>query len=284
VLKLVRLAKLASDEQHAPAGRRRGARVPPGEDPAAMLAPAKVDPDTAPLHLLTADVASRLAVEGATVVELGCGQARALELLARCRPDLRAVGIDVAARGLVAARARIADAGLADRVDLRASDPLDPDLPAGRVDVVVCALALHALPDRAAVRRVLGHVQRLRAQHGSAVWLLDLVRLRRPETIAGVADLDLALPADRRAAALAHEAAAWTPEEVDELLPPRLAKDLTRCTERSVGYLQARWAPRADGADPGHAEHWSGVRVGRRAAVATARLREGLPGLPTGAG
>lgn len=64
---------------------------------------------------------------GASLCEIGCGTARNLIQLARRRPDLRLHGLDASAAMLTTARAKLARAGLAERVALRQglADELD---------------------------------------------------------------------------------------------------------------------------------------------------------------
>jgi 2-polyprenyl-3-methyl-5-hydroxy-6-metoxy-1,4-benzoquinol methylase len=60
--------------------------------------------------------------EGATVCDVGCGRGRALGKLAAAFPRSRFVGYDVYEPAIQAARARVQDAGVADRVRLEVRD------------------------------------------------------------------------------------------------------------------------------------------------------------------
>lgn len=59
---------------------------------------------------------------GATVLEVGCGTGRNLIRAARAWPEARFYGLDISAAMLVTARAKVAAAGLADRIVLAQAD------------------------------------------------------------------------------------------------------------------------------------------------------------------
>jgi S-adenosylmethionine-diacylgycerolhomoserine-N-methlytransferase len=68
------------------------------------------------------------APDGATVVEVGCGTARNLIQAARAYPRAKFYGFDISAVMLETAQARIASAGLADRIKITQSDATNFDL------------------------------------------------------------------------------------------------------------------------------------------------------------
>jgi S-adenosylmethionine-diacylgycerolhomoserine-N-methlytransferase len=67
---------------------------------------------------------------GSTVLELGCGTGRNLILAARRYPHARFVGLDISYAMLETARASIARAGLAERIQVHQADATAFDLPA----------------------------------------------------------------------------------------------------------------------------------------------------------
>lgn len=276
---LVKLARVASLEQGAAPGRERGPEVADGQDAAVVLAPNRVDPAQAPLHLFAADMVSRLAVEGGTVLDVGCANGAMAMVLARSRPDLRVVGADSGRRGVLAGRELVQAAGLGEQVELRADDVTDLAAPPKQIDVICCSMVLHD-HDGEAARRCLTGLAALRKRHGCAVWVMDLARLRRPESMEAILDVELDVPASRRAAALAREDAAWTFDELRIMLGTSGLRDLQGATERAVGFLQAWWAPRRDDVVVDHGPLWHNQRVKRRAAMAAARMRAAIPDLP----
>lgn len=90
------------------------------------------------------------------VLDLGCARGTWLERAVRDRPELRAVGVDLDADLIAAARDDLAAAGLGAQIDLRAGDANAFDDPQP-FDVVLCVGATHAfgglLPTLEATRR-----------------------------------------------------------------------------------------------------------------------------------
>lgn len=66
--------------------------------------------------------------DGGTVVEIGCGTARNLIQAARTYPNARLFGFDISNAMLATARAKIAAAGLTDRISVAQGDATDFDL------------------------------------------------------------------------------------------------------------------------------------------------------------
>ncbi len=64
---------------------------------------------------------------GGTVLEIGCGTARNLIAAARRWPDARLHGLDISEAMLATARAKVAAAGLSDRITLARGDAADFD-------------------------------------------------------------------------------------------------------------------------------------------------------------
>ncbi len=64
---------------------------------------------------------------GGTVLEVGCGTGRNLIAVARRYPTARLFGFDISDAMLTTARAKVAAAGLADRIALRRADATDFD-------------------------------------------------------------------------------------------------------------------------------------------------------------
>lgn len=78
-------------------------------------------------------------------MDLGCGTGVVSEALAR--RGFRVIGIDHSPEMLRLAEAKLAKAGLADRVELRDEDLRRPAIEAGLADVVTCQGVLHHLDD-----------------------------------------------------------------------------------------------------------------------------------------
>ena len=118
----------------------------------------------------------------------------------------------------------------------------------GTPDLVRCTWCFTSFPDRETVVAALRQIATIREQHGSALWIYDMARLRRAETMPALFDL-LNPDADPRLRVdgLASEAAAWTVEELTESLAEAPLTGLTWCRDRLLGLHHAWWAPGREG-------------------------------------
>ena len=89
---------------------------------------------------LAADVAGT-APQGGTVLDIGTGPAVLLIELARRRPDLRVIGVDLSADMVSAAARNLAEFG--DRASAKVGDVTDLPLEDESVDLIVSSLSLH---------------------------------------------------------------------------------------------------------------------------------------------
>jgi SAM-dependent methyltransferase len=89
---------------------------------------------------------------GGRVVDVHCGGGRWLVAMARRFPGLELVGIEFEADSVSRARVAIADAGLADRIEIRHGKAKDPGH-AGEYDLAYFQYALHQLEDAPGVLR-----------------------------------------------------------------------------------------------------------------------------------
>lgn len=100
---------------------------------------------------------ARLAVpQGGTVLEVGCGTGRNLIAVAKRYPTAKLYGFDISEEMLTTARAKVAAAGLSDRITLKQADATDfnPLVLFGleRLDRVFFSYTLSMIPDwRAAI-------------------------------------------------------------------------------------------------------------------------------------
>ncbi|MBM2811440.1 MAG: chaM [Chloroflexi bacterium] len=93
------------------------------------------------------------AVPSGHVLDAGCGAGTLTGILAR--DGYQVTAIDGSHEFVAHVRARMAAAGLADRVEVRQSDLQHPDLPDARFDGAVCGEVLEHLPDDAAAVRAI---------------------------------------------------------------------------------------------------------------------------------
>lgn len=140
-----------------------------------------------PLYHFNALAVSRLVGRGGTVIDLGSGSGQYLAHLARCRPDINIVGIELAESMVTRGKRSLEKLGLSERVKLEVGDMTNvADMlvmkQIGRVDAVSCIFSLHHLPAIENVRECLQQIRYLRQRYGSAIWMFDHVRPRHPRT------------------------------------------------------------------------------------------------------
>lgn len=79
----------------------------------------------------------------ARVLALGCGMAFTEEYLLRQNYAQHIIAYEMSETAVARARARLAEAGLADRIEMRAADVLADDPPSGAFDMVFVQAAIH---------------------------------------------------------------------------------------------------------------------------------------------
>ncbi|MCB9433235.1 MAG: methyltransferase domain-containing protein [Ardenticatenaceae bacterium] len=89
-----------------------------------------------------------ISLAGKTVLDIGCGSGGITLSLARDYGAGRVIGIDVEEPVCATARQRVADAGLADRVEIRQVAPGSIPLPDGLLDIVFSKDSIVHIPDK----------------------------------------------------------------------------------------------------------------------------------------
>ena len=79
-----------------------------------------------------------------SVLEIGCGTGRNLELMAAAHPALRLIGVDISEEMLKSARAGVARAGIDERVTLRHGDATTLE---GKAPRILMSYSLSMVPD-----------------------------------------------------------------------------------------------------------------------------------------
>jgi hypothetical protein len=147
-------------------------------------------------------------------------------------------------------------------------------------DGTSCVWTLHQLPDFEVLRAALRQIAALRDRTGAAVWLFDFARLQGPGTLDSMmAVADPALPPVLRHDGLASEAAAFTHDELTAELRAAGLGELRSGHARPIPWLQAFWAPRADGR-PGGGPRFRPDRLPASARGDSALLRAGFTAKP----
>lgn len=115
------------------------------------------------------DVAERLRADPpARVADIGCGCAWSSIGMARAFPKIRVDGFDLDAASIQDGKKNVAEAGVADRVDLEVRDCGDPEL-AGAYDLAVAIECIHDMADPVATLRSMRRMVR----PGGAVLVAD---------------------------------------------------------------------------------------------------------------
>jgi SAM-dependent methyltransferase len=106
--------------------------------------------------------------DAALVLDLGCGPGVSSLLLARVRPDLRVLGLDLAPRMLTLARRHLSRARLRGRVALLRASAIHIPLTGESVDAVVGHSFLYLVPER---RQVLSETLRVLRPGGCVAFM-----------------------------------------------------------------------------------------------------------------
>ena len=145
-----------------------------------------------------------LDLAGRTVLDVGCGSGGITLALARDFGAGRVIGLDVEAPVCAKAQARVAAAGLAERIEIREVTPGPFPLPDGSVDVVFSKDSIVHIPDKAALAREAFRVLRPGGWFAASDWLIGHDGRPSPEMAHYVAcealDFGMASPGAYRAA------------------------------------------------------------------------------------
>ena len=115
---------------------------------------------------------------GARVVDLGCGPANQLALIARLNADAHFIGIDASEEQLALATETLRRCNV-HNVELRkASMDALHDIGEASVDAVISTMSLHHLPDVAMLQATMREARRV-LKPGGGIYLADFGRLKR---------------------------------------------------------------------------------------------------------
>lgn len=136
----------------------------------------------APVYLFHATHVSEVVQPGDTVLDLGCGPANQLGLVARLNPQSRFIGLDLSAEMLAMARHNLAERGVANVSLQRGDITALGQFADASLDAVMSTVVLHHLPDEAALLRCFAEIQRV-LKPGGGLYLVDFGHFKTEETI-----------------------------------------------------------------------------------------------------
>lgn len=171
------------------ASRRDAFRVPEpdlimedADQVASFHAAGREDGVMAPVYLFHATHVSQVIRPGDTVVDLGCGPANQLGLVARLNPDAQFIGVDLSDQMLTMAESNLRTRGI-DNVTLRHGDITNLDaFKDASVDAIMSTVVLHHLPDEASLFTCFKEIQRVLKPDGG-LYLVDFGHLKTEATI-----------------------------------------------------------------------------------------------------
>ncbi|GAB5450563.1 MAG: hypothetical protein Hals2KO_08910 [Halioglobus sp.] len=136
----------------------------------------------APVYLYHCAQICEVIRPGDHVIDLGCGPATQLAMVARLNPDTRFTGVDLSDDMLNQARQHCADMGL-ENVDFVQQDVSDlAHFATDSVDAVMSTVALHHLPDLSTLDATFAEVARV-LRPGGGLYLLDFGHLKSEKSI-----------------------------------------------------------------------------------------------------
>lgn len=136
----------------------------------------------APVYLFHAANVSSIVRPGDTVLDLGCGPANQLGMIARLNPHSRFIGLDLSHEMLAHARQRVRDRDLHNVEFLPQDITQLTDFADASVDAVFSTVVLHQLPDVAAFEAVFRQVARV-LKPGGGLYLVDFAHLKTERVI-----------------------------------------------------------------------------------------------------
>jgi arsenite methyltransferase len=140
-----------------------------------------------PLYLYHCAHCCEVIKAGDQVLDLACGPANQLAMVARLNPAARFTGIDLSAPMLEQADALVRSQGLTN-VSFQAGDMMDlAAFPDATVDCVISTMSLHHLPDLPSLARTMAEIARV-LRPGGGLYLVDFGRLKAKRSIAYFAE------------------------------------------------------------------------------------------------
>lgn len=152
------------------------------EKVAAYTRAGREDGVMAPVYLFHAAQICDVIRSGDRVVDLGCGPATQLAMVARLNPLSQFIGVDLSPQMLARARAYVAEQSL-DNVSFEEGSITQLSAFADNsVDAVISTVALHHLPDKTALEQTFSEIGRVLKPDGG-IYVVDFGHLKSEKSI-----------------------------------------------------------------------------------------------------
>jgi len=169
--------------------RERSERIPEPDlvmdDPkkvAAYTQAGREDGVMASVYLFHCSQICEIIRPGETVLDLGCGPATQLAMVARLNPETKFIGVDLSDDMLKKAKAYASEQQL-NNIEFRQGDITDLSIFKDHsVDVIISTVALHHLPDINALERTFSEISRVLKNDGG-LYLVDFGHLKSEKSI-----------------------------------------------------------------------------------------------------
>lgn len=136
----------------------------------------------APVYLFHCANACEVIRPGDVVIDLACGPANQLSMIAKLNPEAKFIGVDLSESMLVSAVDHTRSEGVTN-VEFRLGNVTDlHEFADGSVDAVISTMALHHLPGREQLGATIAEIKRI-LKPGGGVYLVDFGRLKSERSI-----------------------------------------------------------------------------------------------------
>jgi len=136
----------------------------------------------APVYLFHCAQICEVIKPGDTVLDLGCGPATQLAMVARLNPKTQFIGMDLSDEMLNKARTHIEQQNLTN-IEFRQGDITElSSMADASIDAVMSTVVLHHLPDLAALERTFAEIKRV-LKPGGGLYLVDFGHLKSEKSI-----------------------------------------------------------------------------------------------------
>ncbi len=152
------------------------------EKVAAFTRAGRVDGVMAPMYLFHCAQISEVIRPGDTVLDLGCGPATQLSLVASINPQSNFIGVDLSSEMLAKATNYMEEQAI-DNIELRQENITKlASFPDQSIDAVMSTVVLHHLPDVDALQNVFAEVARV-LKPGGGIYIVDFGHLKSERSI-----------------------------------------------------------------------------------------------------